>query len=161
MIIKKKQLLWKNTYFYQSFWFTKFVNKLMIAGKKQKTLLFISRVLRYIKKELLLFGTIQHIFLTILEYYRPMLGSVICRQARLTHQVPVPIHYKRSFKLLLKWLCNICKKTVITTKIIENHISTELIKIIISPKMNTLRTKVTNERLAITENKIYLHFRWV
>jgi ribosomal protein S7 len=87
---------------YKSYWYSKFLNKLMLDGKKhviEKTIskVFLKFKLKYkVKPTMMLF--------VILLRLRPLVGFIPKRLGGNWKQIPVPIEARRQVVFALKWL---------------------------------------------------------
>lgn len=87
---------------YKSYWYSKFLNKLMLSGKKHIIEKIMSQLLyqfklKYKAKPILI------LFLSIIRL-KPLLGTISKRVGSNWKTVPVPLAPRRQLVLALKWL---------------------------------------------------------
>ena len=106
---KLKMLIWQKDSLYNSWWFHKFISKLMFSGKKfsiEKKLYF---SLYRLKKgnKMLPFYLFMHFF----EKIKPFLSTISKRLGRKFYLVPVPIRIRRQYIVGLDWIIQSNKST--------------------------------------------------
>jgi len=87
---------------YKSYWYSKFLNKLMLNGKKHVIEKIMSHVwynfkLKYNAKPIVI------LFVSIIRL-KPLLGTITKRVGKIWKSVPVPLEPRRQLVIALKWL---------------------------------------------------------
>nr|YP_008519386.1 30S ribosomal protein S7 [Microchloropsis salina]AGI48965.1 30S ribosomal protein S7 [Microchloropsis salina]AHX25049.1 30S ribosomal protein S7 [Microchloropsis salina] len=86
----------------------KFINHLMLDGKKQKAeKIFVESLNLIYEKEK---EDCLTVFFRALENSKPLVEIRSIRRGGATYQVPIPIHENRSLSLAIKWLINAARK---------------------------------------------------
>lgn len=87
---------------YKSYWYSKFINKFMLDGKKHIIEKAMSQVwykfkLKYNMKPIMI------LFFSLIKL-KPLMGTIPKRVGRIWKQVPVPLEPRRQLVIALKWL---------------------------------------------------------
>lgn len=87
---------------YKSYWYSKFINKLMLDGKKHVIEKIMSRIwynltLKYNAKP------IDILFMSLIRL-KPLIGTTTKRIGKVWKTVPVPLQPRRQLVIALKWL---------------------------------------------------------
>jgi small subunit ribosomal protein S7 len=133
----------------------KFVNCLMLGGKKNKAEKFFLESLVLIK----LFSNKNPIYLLLLglKNVKPVVEVRSIRVRGSNYQVPIPLRESRRTLLAIKWIILNARKKKSTT--IKNKLKDELI--LASRKLGeSVKKKLTIHRLALT-NRAFAHYRWL
>ncbi|QJC32178.1 30S ribosomal protein S7 [Enterobacteriaceae endosymbiont of Donacia versicolorea] len=132
----------------------KFINIIMIDGKKSIAESIVYSSLNLITKKL---GKKEiDIFLTALENIRPVVEVKSRRVGGSTYQVPVEIRPTRRNTLAMRWLVNAARKRQEKSMILKltNEILDALEK-----KGNAVKKREEIHRMA-EANKAFAHYRW-
>lgn len=131
----------------------KFVNHLMIDGKKEKAEKIFLESLNFIYKKEKKEG--MAIFFQALENSKPLIEVRSVRRGGATYQVPVPLKEKRSLSLGMKWLINIARKK-------EGSVSSNLSMALLEASKNQGDCVKKREALHMIalKNRSFTHFRW-
>lgn len=105
---------------YKSYWYSKFLNKLMLDGKKHVIEKIMSGLLynfklKYRAKPIII------LFVSIIRL-KPLIGTITKRIGKIWKSVPVPLEPRRQLVIALKWLISQIKvepELTLRTKIIR------------------------------------------
>lgn len=86
---------------YQSYWYSKFVNKFMRQGKKHVVEKIISRTLHKMKIKFNR-APVNLLFIALIKL-KPLLGFITKRVGKNWKSIPVPLEPRRQLVLALKW----------------------------------------------------------
>lgn len=98
---------------YKSYWYSKFINKLMLSGKKHIIEKIMSNLLYQFKLKYKL-KPILIIFISLIRL-KPLIGTITKRVGKLWKSVPVPLEPRRQLVIALKWLVSQIKVEPETT----------------------------------------------
>ncbi|AGI48894.1 30S ribosomal protein S7 (mitochondrion) [Nannochloropsis oceanica] len=131
----------------------KFVNHLMINGKKEKAEKIFLESLNYIYKKEKKEGMAT--FFRALENSKPLVEVRSVRRGGATYQVPVPLQEKRSLSLGMKWLIDAARKK-------GGSASLNLCLTLLEASKNQGDCVKKRESLHIValKNRSFTHFRW-
>lgn len=159
MLKKKKELLKiKQEVFSQSYWFTKFLNKLAQRGRAVPVEKIVSRVFKKFKiKEQR--DALKIIFLALVKN-RPLLGFVPIRISREVKKIPFPLVPRRQLIISLNWFITALKLIRYRSKNIpvEDVLYTQ-IKTVLQKDKNLLTNRRITHTRELIENRVNLHFR--
>jgi small subunit ribosomal protein S7 len=131
----------------------KFVNHLMISGKKTKAENLFDKSLLYIKekeKKNPIF-----VFYDALEHSKPCVEVRSVRRGGATYQIPVPLKEKRGISLAMKWILQATRKKKGS---FERNLSNVLIEA--SKNQGESVKKKESIHLIALRNRSLTHFRW-
>lgn len=131
----------------------KFVNHLMVDGKKEKAEKIFLDSLNFIYKKEKKDG--MTIFFTALEKSKPLVEVRSVRRGGATYQVPVPLKEKRSLSLGMKWLIETARKK-------GGSFSLNLCLALIEASKNQgdcVKKRDSVHSIAL-KNRSFTHFRW-
>lgn len=133
---------------YKSYWYSKFVNKLMLSGKKHIIEKIMSHILYRFKLKYRI-KPILFIFMSLVRL-KPLIGTITKRVGKLWKTVPVPLEPRRQLVIALKWLVSQIK--------VESEFS--LRRRIIKTLVILLRKKTKKKRAPRSEllNKKKIHY---
>jgi len=140
---------------YQSFWFSKFINKFMLQGKKhliEKIMYnsFYQMKNKFRRQPLIL-------LFIILMKLKPLLGFISKRLGKEWKQIPVPLAPRRQLIMALKWLVAHTKTES------DRTLEARLIRVFNSffQKKKTALTKYRNQyHFNLTQERVNSRFRW-
>jgi len=147
---------------YKSYWYSKFVNKFMLDGKKHIIEKIISQVwydfkLKHkLKPILILFVSLHKI--------KPLMGTIPKRLGKIWKQVPVPLTPRRQLVIALKWLVQQIKfepELNLRAKIIRTF--TKLLQKKSKNKRADTSDLIRTKRLhyyQIIKDRVNTRFRW-
>ena len=131
----------------------KFINHIMIDGKKQKAEKFFLEAVKFIQrkenKNALLF------FFSALENIKPLVELRSVRRGGATYQIPIPLKEKRSLSLGIKSLLESVKKK-------RGSFSLNLSQVLLEASKNQgegVKKRESIHSLAL-KNRSFTHFRW-
>jgi len=128
----------------------KFVNRLMINGKKQKAEQILLNTISMLHKNA------AYSLTKAVASVKPILEVRSIRLRGSNYQVPVPIMEKRRMSLAVKWIVNSAKKRG------GKSMSLKLKDEILLAQKNqgdSVKKKITTHKLACS-NRAFNHFRW-
>lgn len=131
----------------------KFVNYLMISGKKEKAEKIFLESLRHIYKKEQKDGLT--VFFHALENSKPLVEIRSVRRGGANYQVPIPIKEKRSLSLGMKWLIQTARKR-------GGSISLNLCWVFLEASKNQgecVKKRETLHSIAL-KNQSFTQFRW-
>lgn len=144
MILEKKKVLYL---------MKKFVNHIMINGKKTKA--------EYIFAKSLFFVKLKEgqnpitIFLKALNFSKPSVEVRSVRRGGATYQIPVPLREKRAISLSIKWILQAARKK-------KGVLSLNLANALVEASKNQGDSVKKKESINITalKNRSLTHYRW-
>jgi len=131
----------------------KFINHLMVDGKKLKAESLFEKSMIYIKEKEK--KNPLDVFFHALEYSKPCVEIRSVRRGGATYQVPVPLKEKRGVSLAMKWILQAARKKKGS---IEKNLSHILIEA--SKKQGDSVKKKDSIHLIALKNRSLTHFRW-
>jgi len=147
---------------YTSYWYSKFLNKLMLSGKKHIIQKIMSRI--FFRFKVKLKTTPVLILFSALIKIRPYMGIIKKRLGRIWKEVPFPLEPRRQLVIALKWLVAEIKldpSFALRVRILS------VLKILfkkVKKKKYSQRSAVRNREAAHTRtiltNKVNQRFRW-
>lgn len=140
---------------YDSIILSKFINKVMIDGKKNLAKAIVYRALEKFAKKIHADNPLEA-FETALENARPTLEVKSRRIGGSTYQIPIEVHPQRSFGLAMKWIIDNSRKKV--GKSMEDGLMMELSDCY-QNQGTTIKKKDDTHRMA-EANKAFAHFKW-
>ena len=158
---QKKQILLKNkpSFLYSSYWFGKFINKLMQRGRKAKTekivfLVFKKFKMKYHKNAL-------KIFFSALVKNRPLLWFAPVRIGRQIKKVPIPLSPRKQLIMSLHWFAY----AVRLIRFQSGNIATEIVlykqlEDILNKEESLLTKRRIDHVKELVENRVNLNFRY-
>lgn len=147
---------------YKSYWYSKFLNKLMLNGKKhiiEKTMsqLLYQFKLKYRAKPIMI------LFVSIIRL-KPLIGTIIKRVGGVYKTIPVPLEPRRQLVIALKWLISQIKiepETTLRKRIIRTFIALLRRK---SRNKRAERSELLRKKKAqyfqAVKDRINTRFRW-
>lgn len=140
---------------YQSIVLSKFINKIMLDGKKSLAKSIVYKALEKFAKKVKAESPIEA-FETALENARPSLEVKTRRIGGSNYQVPIEVHPQRSFALAMRWIIDNSRKKV--GKSMEDGLMMELSDCY-QNQGTTIKKKDDTHRMA-EANKAFAHFKW-
>ncbi|QJC35799.1 30S ribosomal protein S7 [Enterobacteriaceae endosymbiont of Donacia sparganii] len=132
----------------------KFINLLMVSGKKSIAEFIVYSSLRRIKKKI---GKNEiDIFLSALENVKPIVEVKSRRVGGSTYQVPVEIRPTRRNTLAMRWLVNAARKRQEKSMILK--LTNEILDAL-ENKGNAVKKREEIHKMA-EANKAFAHYRW-
>lgn len=131
----------------------KFVNHLMLSGKKEKAeKIFLTSLhsIQQVEKEKPLI-----IFLKALENSKPAVEIRSVRRGGATYQIPVPLREKRGISLAIKWLIQASRKKKAS---FSENLSSAFVEA--SKNLGESVKKKESIHLIALKNRSFTHFRW-
>lgn len=155
---KKSYLKIKPEAFSQSYWFTKFLNKLMQRGRKSSVENIVLRVFKKIKIEFHK-DALKILFFALVKN-RPILGFVPIRISREIKKIPFPLSPRRQLIISLTWFIIALKLMRYRSKTIsiEDVLYTQL-KVVMYKEKNLLTNRRMTHIKELIENRLNLNFR--
>lgn len=139
---------------YNSVLVQKFINKLMVKGKKTKAEIIVysafAKAKAQLKKEPM------EIFEKVLENITPLLQIKARRVGGATYQVPIEISKARGQAQAMQWLRDVCRER--KGKPMTEILATELVEAY-NGQGGAMRKKEDLHKTA-EANKAFAHFRW-
>ncbi len=131
----------------------KFVNHLMISGKKESAERVFMEALWYIHRKENTQGLF--IFLKALENTKPTIDVRSVRRGGSSYQIPVPLKEKRSLSMSIKWLIEVARKK-------GDNLSLNLCNCLVEASKNQGDAVKKRETLHLIslKNRSLTHFRW-
>lgn len=152
---KYQKLIYKPDAFYNSYWFTKFINKFMRSGKKQtveKIVMKTCHELKFKTRKLLL-----NTFFSLLMKVRPLLGLVSKRFGKQFKKIPIPLYPRRQTILALKWFVTSIKVNRLNS--LEKKMMSEFLDFTENRK-TSLSKRYADHIQEVNENRLNHRFRW-
>lgn len=144
MVLEKKKVLYL---------MKKFVNHIMVDGKKAKAEYIFTRSLFLVKlKE----GQNPIVvFLKALNFSKPLVEVRSVRRGGATYQIPVPLREKRAISLSIKWILQAARKK-------RDDLSSNLANVLVEASKNQGDSVKKKESINITalKNRSLTHYRW-
>ena len=132
----------------------KFINAMMIQGKKSTATRCLYKSLEIIEKKL--DNNPLEVFIKAIENTKPMLEVKSRRVGGSTYQVPVEIRDSRRDALAIRWIIQAAKKR--SGRAMTEGLSTEIIDAF-NETGSAIRRKEDTHRMA-EANKAFAHYRW-
>lgn len=131
----------------------KFVNHLMISGKKESAERIFMEALLHIHKKENLRGL--YVFLQAIENTRPTVDIRSVRRGGASYQIPVPLKEKRSLFMSIKWLVEVARKK-------GDSLALNLCNSLVEASKNQGEAVKKREaiHLIALKNRSLTHFRW-
>lgn len=131
----------------------KFVNHLMISGKKEAAERLFMEALIHIHKRENKRGLF--VFLKALENTKPTIDLRSVRRGGASYQIPVPLKEKRSLSMSIKWLIEVARKK-------GDNLALNLCNCLIEASRNQGDAVKKREALHLValKNRSLTHFRW-
>lgn len=131
----------------------KFINHLMISGKKEKAEKIFKESLDLIRFKEGKDGLL--VFLLALENTKPFVELRSVRRGGATYQVPVPLYEKRSLSLSIKWIIDSARKR-------KGNSAWNLSQSFIESSKNLGESVKKRENIhgIALKNRSFTHFRW-
>lgn len=140
---------------YQSFWYSKFMNKFMLQGKKHVIEKTLSKTFFNIKMKMK--REPLTLMFIILMRTKPLLGMITKRLGKEWKTIPVPLEPRRQLVIALKWLVSQVKIEP------ERKFETRLLKVFtkfFKIKKNALIRYRNTYYYNITKDRVNTRFRW-
>lgn len=153
--VKKLDLL-KVDPLYSSYLYLKFVNRILLKGKKHKLETILYKTFSKISKSF----KILPIFLLLPLFKESLLplDFVKKKKGRRVYLVPVPVRYSRLYALVLSHISkNLKREKVIGSK---NDFLYSFFHQVLSSKTNSFRDKRRSLIKQVIDNRAFKHFRW-
>lgn len=146
---------WMRDPIYDSYWFHKFINRLMLKGYKSRSEKSVYQAMRNIKFKANVHPYLS--FFALLETLRPSMYTVPKRIGRKIHQIPIPLYRSSGYRIVLKWMSHSIKSR--DDSELSNRISGELLALITNSKSMVFKKR---EELfkTILDNRTFSNFRW-
>lgn len=145
MIIKNKESI--------HYLIRKFINHLMISGKKAKAENMFEKSLLFIKEKEK--KNPIYVFFCALEHSKPCVEVRSVRRGGATYQIPVPLKEKRGISLAMKWILQAARKKKGS---FERNLSNVLLEA--SKNQGDSVKKKESIHLIALKNRSLTHFRW-
>lgn len=131
----------------------KFVNHIMIDGKKTKAEYAFGKSLFFVKLKERQNPVV--IFLKALNFSKPSVEVRSVRRGGATYQIPVPLREKRSISLSMKWILQAARKK-------EGFFPLNLANVLVEASKNQGESVKKKESIHLTalKNRSLTHFRW-
>jgi len=140
---------------YESMVLSKFINKIMLDGKKNTAKKIVYSALeKFAKKERV--ENPLEAFEIALDNARPALEVKSRRIGGSTYQIPIEVHPQRSYALAMRWIIDSSRKKV--GKSMEDGLMMELSDCY-QNQGSTIKKKDDTHRMA-EANKAFAHFKW-
>lgn len=144
MVLEKKRVMYL---------MRKFVNHIMVDGKKTKAENVFEKSLFFVKLK-------EHknpisIFLKALKFSKPLVEVRSVRRGGATYQIPVPLREKRAISLSMKWILQAARKK-------KGIFPLNLANILVEASKNqgeSVKKKESIHLIAL-KNRSLTHFRW-
>lgn len=131
----------------------KFINHLMLDGKKEKAEKIFLTSLNIIRLKEQKDGIF--VLFRALENSRPLIELRSVRRGGATYQVPVPLKENRSISLGIKWILEVARKK-------KGPFSETLSQVLIESSKNigeSVKKREATHNVAL-KNRSFTHFRW-
>ncbi|MCH9634382.1 MAG: 30S ribosomal protein S7 [Chlamydiae bacterium] len=140
---------------YESLVLSKFINKIMLDGKKNTAKKIVYSALEKFAKKVRVENPIEA-FEIALDNARPSLEVKSRRIGGSTYQIPIEVHPQRSYALAMRWIIDSSRKKV--GKSMEDGLMMELSDCY-QNQGSTIKKKDDTHRMA-EANKAFAHFKW-
>lgn len=140
---------------YDSVVLSKFINKVMLDGKKNLAKAIVYNALEKFSKKVKVESPLEA-FETALENARPTLEVKSRRIGGSTYQIPIEVAPQRSFALAMRWIIDNARGKV--GKSMEDGLMMELSDCY-QNQGSTIKKKDDTHRMA-EANKAFAHFKW-
>jgi len=140
---------------YESMVLSKFINKIMLDGKKNTAKKIVYSALEKFAKKVRVENPIEA-FEIALDNARPALEVKSRRIGGSTYQIPIEVHPQRSYALAMRWIIDSSRKKV--GKSMEDGLMMELSDCY-QNQGSTIKKKDDTHRMA-EANKAFAHFKW-
>ncbi len=151
---KKRKYGLKPDVKYNSLFLSKFINVLMLDGKKSIAQHIVYETLDNLEKKLK--KPALEIFDNVMEKARPMVEVKSKRLGGANYQIPIEIKKERSLALTMRWLINFARKRSGHSMI--EKLTAEMLDIL-DNKGATIKKKEDTHRMA-EANKAFAHYNW-
>ena len=155
--INLKNNRWKPIAILNSFWLNKFINILIIRGKKIKAQKIIFNLF-FLLKQTFFFNPI-FIFFNALDILRPTLELSSIKIGKRKYSIPIPVIFFRQYLIVLRWFKKNFQKAK-STKSFSAKLFTEINFLILKKNQSELwkiKSSLYQKALA---NRAYAHYRW-
>lgn len=139
---------------YNSVSISKFINKLMLHGKKSKAEVILGTAFSIIEKKL--GKDPQEVFDKALENVKPQIEVKSKRVGGSTYQVPMEVPVKKQISLAMKWVIAFARKRNETS--MARKLAGELMDAY-NKQGASIKKKEETHRMA-DANKAFAHFKW-
>jgi small subunit ribosomal protein S7 len=139
---------------YDSVLLQRFINKMMIKGKKTKAETIVYGALAEVEKKLN--KPAMDVFEKVLENITPLLQIKARRVGGATYQVPIEISKSRGQAQAMQWLRDVCRER--SGRSMVSRLSAELVDAY-NGAGNAMKKKEDLHKTA-EANKAFAHFRW-
>lgn len=150
--IKEREIIPDPTY--NSVLISKFINKMMLHGKKSKAETILMKAFDIIERKLN--KNPKEVFEKALENVKPQIEVRSKRVGGSTYQVPTEVPAKKQISLAMRWIINFARKR--KEKTMADKLSTELIEAY-NRKGDSFKKKEDTHKMA-EANKAFAHFKW-
>lgn len=133
----------------------KFINSVMLAGKKSTAEKIVYRAFDLIGKRIK-DAEPQEVFLTAIENVKPALEVKSRRVGGATYQVPVEVNSKRKLSLAIRWILEAVRKR--KGKPMHERLADELVDAY--NRQGSAYTVRENTHKMADANKAFAHFAW-
>ncbi len=140
---------------YESLVLSKFINKIMLDGKKNTAKKIVYKALEKFAQKVRVENPIEA-FEIALDNARPALEVKSRRIGGSTYQIPIEVHPQRSYALAMRWIIDNSRKKV--GKSMEDGLMMELSDCY-QNQGSTIKKKDDTHRMA-EANKAFAHFKW-
>lgn len=140
---------------YESIVVAKFINYLMLDGKKAKAEKITYKAVEYLSKKV--GGNPVEVFEIAVDNLKPLVEVKSRRVGGATYQVPIEIRASRSLSLALKWLVKAARSKK-TEKTMIDKLSNELVDAY-NKKGAAYKKREDTHKMA-ESNKAFSHYRW-
>jgi len=144
MVLEKKKVLYL---------MKKFVNHIMVGGKKAKAEYIFTRSLFLVKLKEGQNPVV--VFLKALNFSKPWVEVRSVRRGGATYQIPVPLRGKRAISLSIKWVLQAARKK-------KSVLSLSLANVLVEASKNQGESVKKKESINVTalKNRSLTHYRW-
>lgn len=158
---------WKRKFYFQirpniflkTYWSVKFVNKLMLRGRKAIAEKLVSQAFSQIKMEFHK-NAWKVLYLALIKN-RPILGFAPIRLGREIKQIPIPLSARRQLVISLKWFLTAIKITKYNSaKISMANVLYAQLKAFLQKEKTLLTRRRSDHIQQLIENRVNLHHRW-
>jgi small subunit ribosomal protein S7 len=139
---------------YKSILISKFINKMMLDGKKSKSESIITDAFAIIEKKLK--KDPREVFEKAIENVKPQIEVRSKRVGGSTYQVPMEVPEKKQISLAMKWIITFSRKR--NGKSMAEKLSAELMDAY-NKDGSSVKKKEDTHRMA-EANKAFAHFKW-
>lgn len=148
---------WKRDIFFNSFWFTKIINKFIKRGRKHFAENLILDVFSRLKEREKVDSYLT--FWKLLVKIKPIATTVPKRVGKIYFSIPIPITLQRGYRIGLKWLINSIELRT-NELTLKTRVYNEIAALLENQRTNTIKQRDTLYRV-IDENKTESHYRWI